>query len=290
MKAKDIALVIVLASTLVHMPQATGADSAQSNSLDKVQLDAKYDAVVREFLKKRQAAFPELARYLESVDCDLLCQAAAVYYLGCEAEGVDILSNGSKEVHDLVRNLLFRQLREQKLFSSKSTRFGFVYLAQKGNGRDLTLMKQILAEPVVSNNTYLLNEAGGLPYRILQARAAGTNIVYGLFSDRTYPEYNAISRWSYATNLLAFMPSVANTGPQAAYVYKTYWQAIDLRGGLSSRDTPYSVITNVAPELLTMRVWFDQGSNAVTDVDLSKYRVSVPGLGFATNAPPLTSH
>jgi hypothetical protein len=65
-------------------------------------------------------------------------------------------------------------------------------------------------------------------------------------------------------------------------VYQALEQIVVKQKGLSSSDTPYSVITNVAPELLAMRVWFDADGKAVTDTDLSKYGISVPGLGFTT--------
>ena len=179
-------------------------------------------------------------------------------------------------------------------WETDAARRGLIYLAKKGDARDSYLFEKYLTNMGLwesrkaGQNTH--REEGLriiMPYLILQHRVAGTNIVAGICDRKAYPHQEAFDfqMHAYSTNGLRFIPSVANTGPQAAYVYEALRQAC-LAGRDSGRDSPYSAVTNLAPELLAMRVWFDAEGKAVCDVDLAKRGISVPGLRMADSSTP----
>jgi hypothetical protein len=269
-----------------HLAAGTGTEEEQARyeaQRAALEMCRPMSLALRE---KGRDAFPELARFLTADSREnLFCLELGMRYI-CFLDGRDAFSEGSPEMLSATRGILVELLDRDKTCETATELLGLVYLAQKGNAEDLPLMDRYLAAPPVQIGGSLISVAAGTPRRILEARAVGTNVLGGIFSSEEYPYFGLGQRDSYSTNDLRFLPSVANTGPQAAYVYKTYWKVIErFSGGISSQNTPYSAITNAAPELLTMRVWFDADGKAVTDADLAKYGIEVPGLGFAPAAP-----
>jgi len=142
-----------------------------------------------------------------------------------------------------------------------------MYLTLKGDASDLERLR---------------NDAD-----ILSLRVSGTN----LFEDNSERHYrNGIRRRGGYTILTImdmfgrlsklnyyFIPSVANTGPQALYVYdilKSYWE----QNGKDDAEIP--------AELLTMVVWFDEEGKPVCNVDLSKYGLIMPELDVPNKPKP----
>lgn len=256
--------------------------------LSQEQTDAARDAawapmgaVLRE---KGRGSFPELAAFLTTNSSASLCYWPALRE-AYRLDGWDMQTVGDRAMLSVTHKILSTLLEQNKQYETGGTLDGFIYLAQKGDATALPLMEKYLANPITRTSEYLMTSGIGMPYRILQARVAGTNIVCGMFASNLYP-YTANNLGpAYTTNRMRFIPSVRNTGPQAMYVYKAFGKVI-MKNENYMDGFPDSIFSNIPPEMLTMRVWFDKEGKAVTDVDLSKYGVSVPGLAFATNAPP----
>ena len=83
--------------------------------------------------------------------------------------------------------------------------------------------------------------------------------------------------YCWSTNEPPFLPSVANTGPQAVYVYDLLKQAL----------AKYGDATNLPPELVTMTVSFDADGKPVCSVDPSKYGLVMPDF---PPPPPAFTH
>ena len=258
---------------------------------------AEWGTIVKSMNEKGRDAFPELIQLIGKTDSGSRVLGRAFVQID-QMDGWDIFSKGDTGLLASVRGILPVLLDHDKRHETEALRYGIRYLAKKGDARDFPLFEKYLADPVLRQRQLKLERDGlgekynlfpklAMPYEILQYRVAGTNIVMGSFDGSLYPYFShfEVSRESYSTNWLRFIPSVANTGPQAAYVFEALEQAYVL-GQRSGCRTPYASVTNIAPELLTMRVWFDADGKAVCDVDLAKYGISVPGLGMAdTNAP-----
>jgi len=247
--------------------------------------DAAWGPIGSALREKGRGAIPELAAFLTTNSSASLCYEPALLW-AYRLDGWDMQTAGDREMLSVTHKILSTLLEQNRQYETGATRYGFIYLAQKGDATALPLMEKYLACPLTRTSDYLMTSGIGMPYRILQARVAGTNIVNGLFDSKLYPATPNYFGDSYMTNRLGFMPSVANTGPQAAYVFKAFCKAI-MKSGNYVDGHPETIVSCIPPEILTMRVWFDKEGKAVTDVDLSKYGVSVPGLGFATNAPPI---
>lgn len=235
--------------------------------------------------KKGRGAIPELAAFLTTNPCAALCYAPALRW-AYRLDGWDIFTTGDADMLGMVRKTLNNILEHDAILETSASAFGLVYLAQKGDASDLPLMYRYMADPSVRSNEYTRTVSVGMPLRILQTRVTGTNIVSGVFDAKLYPSFFSGNGYTYTTNSLSFLPSVANTGPQATYVYQVFVRAIFKESRPVNEDFLNHLVNYVPPEMLTMRVWFDKEGKAVTDVDISKYGVTVPGLGFATNAPP----
>ena len=262
---------------------------------------AIWTAVFRNIEEKGRDALLELIRLMDRTDPGSPYLGGAFSWID-RTDGMDFLARGDPDLLASVRDILPRLMDHIRRHETMTRARGIFYLAKKGDLRDFSLFEDYLADPVFRQRQSEMSrdDQGGprdlsawlsIPYRILQHRVAGTNIVMGSFDRKLYPYFNPseYDHHSYTTNRLRFIPSVANTGPQAAYVYEAFEQAHALGRRLGC-DTPHSSITNIAPELLTMRVWFDADGEAVCDVDLAKHGIFVPGLRTAgpnTPAPPL---
>ena len=301
--ANTTLLAAACAAILSFPPQASGNENLLDTEWrpwsDVPEAErAIWAALFKRMDGKDGGAFPEMTRLMDKTDL-------GSWYLGLafmridEMDGRNVLAQGDPHLLASVRGILPRLLSHDKRHETRTLTRGIFYLAKKGDSRDFPLFETYLADPVFRQRQSEMSRDDqgeqrdlfawlSIPYKILQHRVAGTNIVMGAFDRKLYPYFNIsleYDEYSHSTNDLRFIPSVANTGPQAAYVYEAFEQAHALGRRLGC-DTPYSSVTNIAPELLTMRVWFDADGNAVCDVDLAKYGISVPELSMATNAPP----
>ena len=304
--AKNMPLATACAFILSFQFHVSGADDIHGRERlpweDTPEAErAIWDGLFKRVIEKDGGALPELTRLMDSTDPGSWYLGRAFVLIDA-MDGRDILSQGDKGLLASVRGILPGLLDHDRRHETKALGYGIDYLAKKGDARDFPLFERYLADPVFRQRQSKLDRDGlgekynlfprlAMPYNILQHRVAGTNIVMGSFDRSLYPyfSYLEVDRDSYSTNDLRFIPSVANTGPQAAYVYEALWQAY-LLGERLGYNSPYPAVTNIAPELLTMRVWFDAEGKAVCDVDLAKYGISVPGLSMAdsnTPAPPL---
>ena len=92
--------------------------------------------------------------------------------------------------------------------------------------------------------------------RLLATRIAGTNV----FDSG---DFGVLGYWGKPT----FIPSVANTGPQAVYVREILYRYWEEHG----RD-----LTKIPSDLLTITVSFNEDDTPVCSVDLMKYGLSMP--------------
>ena len=274
---------ILLSATtciFLFLPCVWGIDNTRED-LD----EAVWQMISKMLTEKKRDALPQVADALVAVACTSRCSERSLRW-AFRLDGWHIQEEGCPEMLERTRSILFELLAKNKQYETTAAYYGLIYLSQKGDSRDLPLFARYLADPYVQTNEELRVNTIGMPLRILQTRAAGTNIVPGIFDAKLYPSFFTGDRSTYTTNRLAFLPSVVNTGPQAAYVYEAFGRAIfkELRSAKDGYET--NMVKYIPPEMLTMRVWFDKEGKAVTDVDISKFGISVPGLAFVTNAPP----
>ena len=190
----------------------------------------------------------------------------------CGSDGYNYASYGNQEALDWARIVA---KNEGGRFETHSAQ---VYLMWKGDTRDLDII-------------------GGKNRDLLVARVAGTNIInhVGSFWEKSW---------------LSCVPSVTNTGPQGVYVeniLRQYWEKMEAdtfifdgrpvsmedRSNLpieilaildnknvtyDGRSYTYKDKRKIPAEILTLVVWFDDDSNPVTNVDLSKYGLTMPEL------------
>ena len=304
--AETIPVVAVCAIMFSFLPRPSGAEGFT---------DVDWLGISTNVAANGRGAYPDLARFMEGIDLGSRSLESAFSWID-ELEGRDVLSPGDPHLLASTRGILARLLDYDGRYDKFNTVFrGFVYLAKRGDARDIPLFEKYQKDPLrrqldskliplTPEQKELRALRQAMSYLILQHRVAGTNIVLGgTFDWSAYPYHSAfqLPRDMYSTNDLHFIPSVANTGPQAAYVYAALEQAVkkalaqetvnlmegtEIERDDSYDDSPYAMITNIAPELLTMRVWFDADGEAVCDVDLAKYGIFVPGLRVAGSSPP----
>ncbi|MDD2230331.1 MAG: hypothetical protein PHY48_13075 [Candidatus Cloacimonetes bacterium] len=141
-------------------------------------------------------------KLLEEEPGDNSTQNAVLSFI-CKIDGYNMCSNGDSEILRITRKFLDDKSDAPDWVSLD---YSLLYLSQKGDSRDLPLLVRYSA--LVSNLPIPKQQSVDC-LRILQARAAGTNVLEGL-ETRYY---------SWSTNSPPFLPSVANTGPQAVYAY-----------------------------------------------------------------------
>ncbi|OQC29708.1 MAG: hypothetical protein BWX70_01524 [Verrucomicrobia bacterium ADurb.Bin070] len=165
-------------------------------------------------------------------------------------DGVNMCSTGHADMMRLTREFLAVKSENPDW---QSAAYCLLYLSQKGNSDDLALLEKYAQLP--SKLDYAKQSALE-SHRVLQARVAGSNLL-SFLQTRYY---------CWSTNEPPFLPSVANTGPQAAYVYDLLKQAL----------AKYGDATNIPSELVTMAVSFDADGTPVCSVDPAKYGLVMP--------------
>ncbi len=212
--------------------------------------------------------FPAFRRCLE--DEDLPPYSGWIYHIlisyVCKIDGVNMCSTGHPDMMRLTRECLAAKIEKPEW---QSAAYCLLYLSQKGNADDLPLLEKYAELP---SKLDFAKNAGLESLRILKARASGTNVL-NLSKTRLY---------CWSTNEPPFLPSVANTGPQAVYVYDLLKQAL----------AKYGDATNLPPELVTMTVSFDADGKPVCSVDPAKYGLVMPDFPppppAFTNEPAMT--
>jgi len=212
--------------------------------------------------------FPAFKRFLEDVGFppyNNWSYHILISYV-CKIDGVNMCSTGYPDMMRLTREFLAAKSENPHW---QSAAYCLLYLSQKGDASDLPLLEKYAELP---SKLDFAKNAGLESLRILKARASGTNVL-NLSKTRLY---------CWSTNEPPFLPSVANTGPQAVYVYDLLKQAL----------AKYGDATNLPPELVTMVVSFDADGKPVCSVDPAKYGLVMPDFPppppAFTNEPALT--
>lgn len=185
----------------------------------------------------------------------------------CKIDGSNMRSTGDSDILRMVRKFL--AVKSEKP-DWQSAAYCLLYLSQKGGSGDLPLLEKYSDLP---SNLDFAKKSALESLRVLQARASGTNML--TFLQTRY--------YCWSTNAPPFLPSIANTGPQAAYVYDLLKQAL----------AKYGDVTNIPPELVTMVVSFGADGRPVCSVDLAKYGLIMPDFPLppppaVTNKPTMT--
>jgi len=186
-------------------------------------------------------ALPILCELLfESMDNSYAAMQTMRYFI--HIDGKNMTSHGNEKALRLTREII---AKDNPPLSA------FCYLVLKGNGNDIAALEK--AEVWNYNKTDFIPNKAKETIEVLKARVNGTNIM-GSYVGREDP-------------YIDFIPSVANTGPQAKYVYDILKTALEKAGGDKSK---------IPSELLTMTISFDRDDNPVSSVDLVKYGLTMP--------------
>jgi len=178
--------------------------------------------------------FPAIFKRLEA-DIEDFGKASSAVDIFARVDCFNLASEGDKEALEWTRKYLERYL---PVAAGGVNGDAVEYLAVKGDGRDVEILSR---------------HPNGALAQLLKTRVAGMNI-FDMDSSSGF-------------GLPRFIPSVANTGPQAIYareILYRYWEE-------AGRDS-----SKIPPELLAMAVSFDGDGNPVCSVDLAKYGLSVP--------------
>ena len=171
-------------------------------------------------------------------------------------DGLDVASAGNAEALALTRKVL-------KIYDGKPHFRDWIahrYLALKGNEGDLGLLRKS-------------TRIGLVDIECLEQRIAGTNVTHHLVH---------VKKNMMLEDRFSVVPSVANTGPQGAYVEAILRQCleqlvVELYQG-DYRKFRFNDKFKIPAELQTMVVWFDGDGNPACSVDLGKYGLSMPTL------------
>jgi len=160
-------------------------------------------------------------------------------------DGHILESKGERKALDWTRKIVEKH--------GPSTR-ALEYLVLKGNAEDLLFLK----------------DRDSAKHALLEKRMSGVNFFkpQGMLYTGRRP---------------GFIPSAANTGPQAIYAYEI------LKHAWEDADKDDSCIP---PELLTMVVSFDQNGKPACSVDIARYGLSMPVITSKPNPhlPGKTKH
>ena len=276
---KKVPLAVLLSGFLFSLPikAAIGYHQEDPSMARVVRLfDAEFTWLNEDDWKQHQEDlrtvgyqdFPAFKRFME--DEDYPPYNDWTYYIlisyVCKIDGVNMCSTGHPDMMRLTRECLAAKIEKPEW---QSAAYCLLYLSQKGNADDLPLLEKYAELP---SKLDFAKNAGLESLRILKARASGTNVL-NLSKTRLY---------CWSTNEPPFLPSVANTGPQAVYVYDLLKQAL----------AKYGDATNLPPELVTMAVSFDADGKPVCNVEPAKYGLVMPDFPppppAFTNEPAMT--
>jgi len=170
----------------------------------------------------------------------------------CKIDGSNMRSTGDPDILSLTRDFLVAKIEKPDW---QSAAYALLYLSQKGDPGDLRLLEEYAIVPSKLN---FARQSAQESLRILSSRIFGTNVLN--FSQTRY--------YSWSTNSPPFLPSVANTGPQAVYVYELLKQALE----------KYGSPENIPPELVTLTVTLDTDGKPICNIDPAKYGLVMPSF------------
>lgn len=188
-------------------------------------------------------------KLLEEEPGDYFTQNTVLSFI-TKIDGGNMCSTGDKDILEATRKFLTEKI---DVPDWRFVEYSLLYLSQKGDSRDINLLNKYSKLP--SKLPIIKNESVDC-LRILQTRVSGTNVLEGL-QTRYY---------TWSTNSPPFLPSVANAGPQAVYVYDLLKQAL----------IKYGSPTNIPPEILSLTVSLDAQGKPVCSVDPTKYGLKLP--------------
>ena len=254
---------LLLAVSLIHFlfcPSAWGAFSfpQEEETMARVQrllMASVMGLPAEQWLADRAATgyqdMPAYKKFLEDEDYPYNNYTySTLTELICRIDGVNMCSPGDADIIRLTREFLVSKSDNPDW---RFVDYSLLYLSQKGDASDLPLLEKYAELP---SKLDFAKNAGLESLRILKARVSGTNVL-SFLEDRDY---------CWSTNEPPFLPSVANTGPQAVYVYDLLKQAL----------AKYGDATNLPPELVTMVVSFDADGKPVCSVDPARYGLVMP--------------
>ena len=178
----------------------------------------------------------------------------------CKIDGSNMQSEGDNDIMRLTREFLNVRLDKPDW---QSAAYSLLYLSQKGDAQDLSLLEEYLKLP---SKLSFAKSSARESHRILNARVSGTNVL-SFLQSRNY---------CWSTNNPPFLPSVANTGPQAVFVYDLLEQAL----------IKYGTPTNIPSEIMTLVISLDAEGKPVCSIDPSKYGLKMPAFELNKEALP----
>jgi len=254
------ALLILLCSTALGL-RATTLEEERRFVRESVEwiLDNPNPKKWQRWRKEIRPALNTLSKDVRmSVYCELLAEnmgnLAFVNHIIPEfldGDGFNVASAGNAEALGLTRKVLEAYGGNLSFREWEACR----YLALKGDESDLEIINK-------SVHKYYANT--------LSRRIAGTNLVCHFVSA---------AREMIPEDEFSVVPSVANTGPQGAYVeaiLRQCWDGLEVKYHPGSRRFRFKDSLKIPTELLTMVVWFDEDGNPACNVDLGKYGLSMP--------------
>ena len=222
-------------------------------------------------------SFPSLIRFLLDKDSRHNQQIFVILRV-LQSDGQVLTSAGDRGMLNAMSEYV-KQIVDKEFFREEE--LPMTYIIQKGGADDLEIL-QYAAQKFYDfdYDVPATHKIESPAMRLLQARVDGVNLLGdpdrgwllpdsssdGTASALTMLRISANYGHRLSTNEPPFVPSVANTGPQAAYVYYLLKQAL----------AKYGAPTNIPPELVKMAVSFDADGKPVCNVDLSKYGLAMP--------------
>jgi len=201
-------------------------------------------------------AWPEIAKFLEENIDSKRHVYRIIMTVSDMANGESISSESDPGALEIMRKVLDTYPDYVGRFTMAGA--AMEYVTWKGDASDIGRL------PLVGDKA-----SDNILVNILRTRVAGTNLFDNITIRDEFGNAVPLSAISSVGGWPPFIPSVANTGPQAVYVYE-----ILKRYSEKTESDPYKI----PAELLTMVVWFDADGNPVTNVDLAKYGLSMPTL------------
>lgn len=257
---KKISRALLLMSLLLPLCAGAGGIGTpqEDESMARVQrllMAPVFELSAEQLVKDSNATgyqdFPAYKRFLQEAPNTNYTYQILLPFVS-KIDGSNMRSKGDSDFLRLTREFLIIRAERPDW---QSAAHALLYLSQKGDSGDLPLVEKYATLPSKLN---FAKQASRESLCILRSRIFGTNILN--FSQTRY--------YHWSTNSPPFLPSVANTGPQAVYVYDLLKQALD----------KYGSATNIPPEILTLTVTFDAAGKPVCSIDQTKYGLVMPSF------------